>query len=81
MYFADVVDDENGEMIPVGLLRGGEHFGDIQGGRRGASIRATRSQRCQFDTEKLPPTTMLRHVVEQDIHGSQPIKSKEVMWM
>ena len=68
MDFADVVDNENGEMIPVSLLRGGEHFEDIQGGRRGGSIRSTRTQRRKFDTEELPQTTMLRHVVEQDIH-------------
>ena len=76
MDFANVIDKENGEMIPVGLLGGGDHFEDIQGGRRGASIRAIRSQRRQFDTEELPRTTMLRHVVEQDIHRSQPIQPK-----
>ena len=71
-----MIDKENGEMIPVGLLGGGDHFEDIQGGRRGASIRPIRSQRRQFDTEELPRTTMLRHVVEQDIHRSQPIQPK-----
>ena len=68
MDFADVIDNENGDIIFVGLLGGGEHFDDVQGGRQGANIRATRTQSCQTDIEEMPQTIMLRHVVEQDIH-------------
>ena len=76
MDFADVIDNENGDIIPVGLLGGGEHFDDVQGGRRGANTRASRNQRRHTDTDEMPRTTMLRHVVEQDIHRSQPIQNK-----
>ena len=72
MDFADVIDNENGDMIPVGLLGGGEHFEDVQGGRRGANIRSTRTQRRQTDSNEMTQTIMLRHVVEQDIHQLQP---------
>ena len=44
------------------MLGGGEHFEDVQGGRRGANIRATRTQRCQTNTDEMPQTTMLRHI-------------------
>ena len=40
MDFADVIDNENGDTIPVGLLEGGEHFDNVQGGRRGANTRS-----------------------------------------
>ena len=76
MDFADVVDNDNGDIIPIGLLVGGEHFDDVQGGRRGANTRACRTQRRQNDTHEMPRTIMLRHVVEQDIHRSPPIQPK-----
>ena len=73
MDFVGVIDNENGDIIRIGLLEGGEHFDEIQGRRRGANTRATRTQRYQINTHKMPQTIMLRHVVEQDIHQSQPI--------
>ena len=76
MNFADVIDTENCGIIPVVMLRGGEHFKDIQGGRRGTNIRASRTKRCQTNSDEMPQTTMLRHIVEQDIHWLQSIQRK-----
>ena len=43
MDFTDVV-EENGDRMPIGLVGGGEHFDDVDGGRRGARTRANRAQ-------------------------------------
>ena len=41
MDFADVpIGDSAGDISPVSLLGGGEHFDDIDGGRRGATTQA-----------------------------------------
>ena len=42
MDFADVpIGDSAEDVSPVGLLGGGEHFDDIDGGRRGVTLKLT----------------------------------------
>ena len=38
MDFADIIDNDNGNRVPVGLLQVGEFFDNIQGERRGSNI-------------------------------------------
>jgi hypothetical protein len=75
MDFADVT-EENGDTRPIGLLGGGEHFDDVEGGRRGATVRAQRRQQRLNNDTPLPRTVMLEHVIKQDIHRPQPIGQK-----
>ena len=73
MDFADSVDPETGDPLPIELLGGGEHFDDVDGGRRGAQQRATRAQQRAEVNASLPRAIMPQHAMEQDIHHPQPI--------
>ena len=69
---------ENGDVRPLGLLGGGEHFSDIDGGVRKAS-RMGRRRIAFNDTNPrgmtCPRTAMLHHVITLDIHRPCPFKT------
>ena len=69
---------ENGDVRPLGLLGGGEHFADIDGGLRKVSRMGRR--RIAFNDinpwgTTCPRTTMLQHVITLDIHRPHPLKT------
>ena len=60
---------------PLGLLGGGEHFTDVDGGQH----EAARLSRRQISLANINPrgtncprTVMLQHVIELDIHRLRP---------
>ena len=57
----DDQDDNSGDVIPIGLLGGGEHFEDVAGGHQ----EVTRTvQRCiNVSNTDCPRTVMLDHVI------------------
>ena len=65
----DDQDDNSGDVIPIGLLGGGEHE-DVAGGCR----EVTRTvQRCfNGSNTDCPRTVMLDHVISRDIHCPRP---------
>ena len=74
MDFAHVtVGDSPEDISPVSLVGGGEHFDDVNGGRRGATTRVwCHNERANQDGS-MPRTIMLQHVIEHD--RQQPITS------
>ena len=66
---------ENANSQPLGLLGGGEHFADIDGGQWKAA-RLGRRRRAFSDIAPrgttCPRTTMLQHVITLDIHRPCP---------
>ena len=68
---------ENGDVRPLGLLGGGEHFADIDGGL----CKASRMGRRQIAFNDINPRgttclrTMLQHVITCDIHRPCPFKT------
>ena len=62
--------DNSGDVIPIGLLGGGEYFEDVAGGCQ----EATRTvQRCTNGSNTdCPRTVMLDHVISRDIHCPRP---------
>ena len=69
---------ENGDVRPLGLLGGGEHFADIDGGLRKVSRMGRR--RIAFNDINPRGTTclrktMLQHVITLDIHRPHPFKT------
>ena len=69
---------ENEDVRPLGLLGGGEHFTDINGGLRKASRMGR--QRIAFNDviphgSTCPRTTMLQHVITCDTHRPHPFKT------
>ena len=69
---------ENEDVRPLGLLGGGKHFADIDGGLRKASRMGRR--RIAFNDviphgSNCPRTTMLQHVITCDIHRPHPFKT------
>ena len=69
---------ENGDVRPLGLLGGGEHFADINGGLH----KASRMGQGQIAFNDIIPcastclrTTMLQHVITCDIHRPHPFKT------
>ena len=64
--------DDSDSPRPIGLLGGGEHFADVNGGRR-EQIRLSLCQ-CQPNNVHLgiPKNGMLHHVAEMDIHHPHP---------
>ena len=69
---------ENAEARPLGLLGGGEHFADINGGQCKASRLGRR--RIAFNDlnpcgTNCPRTTMLQHVITLDIHRPCPFNT------
>ena len=76
MDFAYVpVGDSPEDISPVSLLGGGEHFDDVNGGRRGATTRVWHDNETPNQDGSMPRTIMLQHVIECDIHRQQPITS------
>ena len=69
----DDEDDNSGDVIPIGLLGGGEHFDNVAGGRREAT--RTVQQRIIGLTTDCPRTVMLDHVISRDIHRPRPFES------
>ena len=69
----DDEDDNSGDVIPIGLLGGGEYFKDVAGGRR----EATRTVQWHIIalTTDCPRTVMLDHVISRDIHCPRPFES------
>ena len=69
---------ENGDVRPLGLLGGGEHFSDIDGGVCKVS-RMGRRRIAFNDTNPrgttCPRTAMLHHVITLDIHRPCPFKT------
>ena len=68
---------ENEDVRPLGILGGGEHFADIDGGLRKASRMGRR--RIAFN-DVIPRgsnclRTMLQHVITCDIHRPHPFKT------
>ena len=62
----DDPDDNSGDVIPIRLLGGGEHFEDVAGGCREATGTV---QRCiNGSNTDCPRTIMLDHVISRDIH-------------
>ena len=66
---------ENVNSWPLGLLGGGEHFADIDGGQ----WKASRLGRRRIDFNDITPcgttclrTTMLQHIITLDIHRPHP---------
>lgn len=70
MDFQDEREDEN-DTRPVGLLGGGEHFDDVQGGRRGIRVETSPA------TSVLPRERMLRHVLRLDARRPPPLSRAE----
>ena len=69
------VGDSPEDVSPVSLLGGGEHFDDVDGGRRGATTRVQHGNERANQDGSMPRTIMLQHVIEHDIHRQQPITS------
>ena len=66
---------ENANSQPSGLLGGGEHFTDIDGGQwKAARLKRRRIALCDINPHgtTCPRTTMLQHVITLDIHRPQP---------
>ena len=66
-------DDNSGDVIPIGLLGGGEHFDDVAGGRQEAT--RTVQWRIIASTTDCPRTVMLDHVISRDIYHPRPFES------
>ena len=73
MDFMNSGESENSR--PLGLLGGGEHFADVDGGQR----EAARLSRRRISLANINPrgtncprTVMLQHVIELDIHRPRP---------
>ena len=76
MDFAYVpVGDSPEDISPVGLLGGGKHFDDLNGGRREATSTVQHDNERANQDGSMPRTIMLQHVIEHDIHRQQPITS------
>ena len=66
---------ENANSWPLGLLGGGEHFADIDGGQqKAARLGRTRIALCDINPHGTtsPRTTMLQHAITLDIHRPHP---------
>ena len=68
MDFSDTAEGE--EERPLGLMGGGDHFEDVDGGRRRASYLGRRRANGY-----LPREIMLEHVSNIDIHRPRPFES------
>ena len=66
----DDQDDNSGDVIPIGMLGGGEHFEDVAGGCREAT--RTVQRRINGSNTDCPRTVMLDHVISRDIHHPGP---------
>ena len=67
---------EDADTWLLGLLGGGEHFADIDGGKHKTS-RLVRKKKDSFNDitprgTTCPRTTMLQHVITLDIHRPHP---------
>ena len=66
---------ENTNSLSLGLLGGGEHFTDIDGGQwKAARLGRRRIAFCDINPcgTTCPRTTMLQHVITLDIHRPRP---------
>ena len=66
----DDPDDNSGDVIPIRLLGGGEHFEDVAGGRREAT--RTVQRHINGANTDCPRSIMLDHVISRDIHCPRP---------
>ena len=66
----DDPDDNSGDVIPIGLLGGGEHFEDVAGGHREAT--RTVQRHINGSNTDCPRAIMLDHVISRDIHCPRP---------
>ena len=69
----DGEDENSGDVIPIRLLGGGEHFNDVAGGRREAT--RTVQRHIIGSTTDCPRTVMLDHVISRGIHCPRPFES------
>ena len=69
----DDPDDNSGDVIPIRLFGGGEHFEDVAGGRREAT--RTVQRRINGSNTDCPKTVMLDHVISRHIHHPRPFDS------
>ena len=69
----DDEDENSGDVIPIGLLGGGEHFNDVAGGHREAT--RTVQRRIIASTTDCPRIVKLDHVISRDIHHPRPFES------
>ena len=67
------VGDSPEDVSPVGLLGGGKHFDDVNGGRRGTTTRVWHDNERANQDCSMPRTIMLQHVIECDIHRQRSI--------
>ena len=66
----DDPDENSGDVIPIRLLRGGEHFEDVAGGHQEAT--RTVQRRINGSNTDCPRTVMLDHVISRDIYRPRP---------
>ena len=66
----DYQDDNSGDVIPIRLLGGGEHFEDVAGGHR--EVTRTVQWCINGSNTYCPRTVMLYHGISQDIHRPRP---------
>ena len=69
----DDQDDNSGDLIPIGLLGGGEHFEDVAGGCQEATRMV--QQHINASNTDCPRTVILDHVISRDTHHPRPFNT------